>query len=135
MTPTDILIITHGSLARELYDTACSIMGPSENVHIYGIEREKSAGAIKEEIGSIMSNIIGSRKLLILTDMIGGTPTNIAIPYLHHEEVEVITGVNLPILITAIYKRRSTEVLSELAAIVSESGAKSIVNCREKMDI
>ena len=81
MPSADILIITHGSLAQELYNAACSIMGPSEGVHIYGIERKNSADTIKEDVEKIMGNVIGNRELLVLTDMLGGTPTNIAVPY------------------------------------------------------
>jgi PTS system mannose-specific IIA component len=129
-----ILIVTHGQFGKELYSTVEDIMGKDEDVEVFGISRCMSVEQIRDEITNIVSRLTNEGKVLIMTDMMGGTPTNMSLPFLQKKNVEIISGINMPMLITAINKKNKADDLCSLAQIVSEAGKKSVVNCRNHVD-
>lgn len=134
MTNIKIIIMTHGNLGREFHNTVQDIMGSSDDIEIFDVYRSESIDSIKENLDSLLNRLLEDNAVLILTDMIGGTPSNISIKYLKNSMVEVLTGVNLPVVITALNKRKSVDSVQKLAEIVTEAGKKSIVNCRIMMN-
>ncbi len=128
-----ILIVTHGEYGRETANTLFDIMGKSEDLIVYGVYRNKGMEEIKNDLNGLICDLIKNNSVLVFTDMLGGTPSNTVIPFLDKEKVDIITGVNLPMLITAQSKKNSVESLSELSRIVSDAGRKSIVNCGESI--
>lgn len=130
----EILVVTHGRLAEELINTLKSIMGPADALGFFPVERNRSASQMKKEYEKLTGTILKERALLILTDLLGGTPTNISMPLLKKENVEIITGVNLPMLIKAVHKRKTVKNLKELTGILEKAGKESVVNCREYID-
>jgi PTS system mannose-specific IIA component len=127
-----ILIVTHGDLGKVISDTAMEIVGNRGGVEVFGISRHQRVEEIKAELNSLIENMLNDSKLLIFTDMLGGTPTNLSMPFLNNNSVEIITGVNLPMLITALHKRNDTKDIKRLADAVLEAGKKSLVNCRSR---
>lgn len=131
----NILIVTHGFMGKAMFDTAKDILGDMSCVEVYGISRGKSLQQLIEEFDAIIENYEETDSILILTDMPGGTPTNISLGYLKKQNIEILTGINLPMLITAVSKRNKVNNARELADTVSEEKNRSIIDCRSRMNV
>jgi PTS system mannose-specific IIA component len=121
-----IVIVTHKQLGDALIDAADFILGGRpEAVVSVSIDINENAEKLRGKIVKGMKAVNQNHGILILTDMFGGTPSNLSYSFLEEGRVEVLSGVNLPILIKAVNTRDKTGI-SELAAILEESGKKSI---------
>jgi PTS system mannose-specific IIA component len=120
-----ILVVTHGDVARELVNALRMIVGEQERVLALSIDWEVDVDVAKGQIGRALAQCgrKDRKDVLVLTDMFGGTPTNLSLPFAG-EGVEVVTGVNLPMLIKACQVR--TKPLAEVARIVCEKGRESV---------
>ena len=97
-----ILIVTHGKLAQELVETTRIIVGKNvENIVPITVDWNDDMSDIQKTISSAISKVDQGNGVLILTDMFGGTPSNISLSFLS-DKVEIITGVNLPMLIKIV---------------------------------
>jgi len=124
-----IIIITHGDLGAELLRTAESIVGKQENAVILTLTSHESLTAMVEKVGEALKDC-DAAGALILTDMLGGTPCNACLPHCNTKNIEVITGVNLYMLLSSFINRNQLE-LKELADKVISDGKKSINNAKE----
>ncbi len=120
-----ILIVTHCDLGREFLNAAEFIVGRVESVEVVSITQTSDSEEIRKKIEEKISILNKGDGVLILTDMFGGTPSNISLSFLQEEMVEVLTGVNLPMVI-AIAQNRSSLDLGELAEKAQEAGKMSI---------
>lgn len=121
-----IIIVTHKQLGDALIDAADFILGGRpEAVVSVSIDLNENAEKLRGKIVKGMKAVNQNDGILILTDMFGGTPSNLSYSFLEEGRVEVLSGVNLPILIKAVNTRDKTGI-NELAAILEESGKKSI---------
>ena len=121
-----ILIVTHCQLGGALIEAAEFITEePVENTIPVSIDLNESADALRKKIARAITNVKMEEGVLILTDMFGGTPSNLSYSFLEEGQVEVISGVNLPILIKALNTRKKMQ-LGELAANLEQFGKKSI---------
>jgi PTS system mannose-specific IIA component len=121
-----ILIVTHRQLGDALIDAAEFILGnPPESTLAVSIDINENAEKLRAKIKSAIKNVNGYKGVLIMTDMFGGTPSNLSYSFLEEGRVEVISGVNLPILIKAISDRESKS-LNELAELLEIYGKRSI---------
>jgi len=93
------LIITHGRLGNELIKSAELIKGPLENVLPICIDQAKDVEEAKREINGAIKKLDKGKGVLILTDLFGGTPSNISLSFIKEDKVEVLTGVNLPMVL------------------------------------
>lgn len=120
-----ILIVTHGRLALELLETTRIIVGKSTD-HIVPISVgwNDDMSDVQKNITASVAKVDQGQGVLILTDMFGGTPSNISLSFLS-DKVEIITGVNLPMLIKIVNVGDRYD-LKELAQIIFEQGKKSI---------
>ncbi|MDA3793215.1 MAG: PTS sugar transporter subunit IIA [Elusimicrobia bacterium] len=130
----EILVVTHGRIAEELINTLKIIMGPAPALDFFPVRKDLPAEQIKKDYKRLTGTILQKKALLILTDLLGGTPTNISMPLLEKDNVEIITGVNLPMLIKAVHKRKSVKNVKKLAEILETAGKKSVLNCRDYID-
>jgi mannose PTS system EIIA component len=129
-----ILIVTHGRLAHELVDTTKTIVGKNvENMVPISVGWNDDMADIQKTISSAISKVDQGQGVLILTDMFGGTPSNISLSFLS-EKVEIITGVNLPMLIK-IVNVGDRYNLKELAQLIHEQGKKSIYLASEILSL
>ena len=121
-----IVIVTHRHLGEALIDAAQSIIGskPQKTVAV-SIDLNESAEVLRNKISQEIDKVATKEGVLILTDMFGGTPSNLSYSFLEEGRIEVISGVNLPILIKALNSRKGAD-LSELAKMLETSGKKSI---------
>ena len=121
-----IVIVTHGQLGKALIDAAEFVLGnrPNNLVSV-SIDLTKNADKLREKISEGIVTVNEKTGILILTDMFGGTPSNLSYSFLEEGQVEVISGVNLPILIKAVNTRKDME-LGKLAISLEAFGKKSI---------
>ncbi|HSD67558.1 MAG TPA: PTS sugar transporter [Vicinamibacteria bacterium] len=117
-----IVVITHGGVAEELVNAARNIVGEIPAIAAVSIGWTDDAGAANAAIEGGLREA-GGGDILVLTDMFGGTPTNLSLPLLS-ERVEIVTGVNLPMIIKASALREGT--LVEVARAVREQGKGAI---------
>jgi PTS system mannose-specific IIA component len=120
-----LLIITHCDLCKELLNATEFIVGSLEAVATISINQTSDSEEIRKMIEEKITSLDQGQGVIILTDMFGGTPSNLSISFLKEEMVEVLTGVNLPMVI-AIAQNRMDLKLSELAEKAQEAGKMSI---------
>lgn len=119
------VIISHGQVATELVAAAEAVVGDVSHVTAVSIGWHDDVEMAKDEISRAIANVSSGSGVLLLTDMFGGTPTNIAAMFLKEDEVELVTGVNLPMVIKLASADREM-TLRELAKEVEEQGKEAI---------
>lgn len=107
-----VVVVTHGRLATELLNAAEMIVGELPQCVAVSIGWHDDVTNAREQIVAAMERVKGPSGVLILTDMFGGTPSNLGISLLEANSVEVITGVNLPMLIKAAGLREAADLLA-----------------------
>ena len=120
-----VLITTHGNLGNELIVAAELIKGPLSGVLHVSIDQTKGVEDLKKEIGSAVRKLDTGRGVIILTDLFGGTPSNISLSFLKEGKVEVVTGVNLPMMLK-LSDQKEEMSLKEYACLIKEYGKKNI---------
>jgi len=120
-----VLITTHGNLGSELIKAAELIRGSLKGALHVAIDQTKGVEEIKREISSGIKKLDHGKGVLILTDLFGGTPSNISLSFLKEGKVEVITGVNLPMLLKLPDIREDVS-LKEFSQLVKDYGVKNI---------
>jgi len=120
-----LLIITHCDLCKELLNATEFIVGRLEAVATISINQTSDSEEIRKMIEEKITSLDQGQGVIILTDMFGGTPSNLSLSFLKEEMVEVLTGANLPMVI-AIAQNRMDLKLSELAEKAQEAGKMSI---------
>ena len=121
-----MLIVTHGRLGEGLLDAMQMIAGPQEKVDFVSLKEGDSIDELKERILNAVKILDDGSGVLVFVDMFGASPSNAA-AYLLNENVEVITGVNLPMLLEIVSFRESSS-LQELSANAMTAGVESIKN-------
>ncbi len=119
------LVVTHGQLASELVAAAEMIVGEIEHIVPLCIGWQDDANEARDEIERVLKNIDSREGVIIMTDMFGGTPSNLAISFLQENLVEVVTGVNLPMIIKAA-NQAGNETLTSLTEKICEKGRSNI---------
>lgn len=120
-----VLLITHGYLARELLAAAESVVGPQMLAHCICFEGDDDIRRRQDEVNEALSKIDEGRGVIILTDLFGGSPCNIALASAHGRNTAVIAGVNLPMLLKLLAIRQRVP-LDQAAAATEASGRKYI---------
>ncbi len=119
------LIVSHGKLAEELLNALTIIIGEAVNIEAISIGWYDDVEESKKKISQSLKNIDQKNGVVIFTDMFGGTASNLSFSFLKDDQVEIITGVNLPMLIKFVSLQRSNN-LKEVAKKVYEQGRKNI---------
>ncbi len=120
-----ILIVSHGRLGEELVNAAELILGKIEAIDSVSITQAVESEKLIRLISKKIKELDDGDGVLILTDMFGGTPCNISLPFLEKGRVEVLAGVNLPMII-AIAKDREGVSLEELSKKAKQAGIRGI---------
>ena len=107
-----VVVVTHGQLATELVNAAEMIVGDLPRFTAVSIGWHDDVNDAREDISQAIERVRGEEGVLLLTDMFGGTPSNIGMTFLEADRLEVITGVNLPMLIKLASLRRSSNLLA-----------------------
>lgn len=119
------VIVTHGHLAGELLAAAEMIIGPISHIAAVSIGWHDDVDAAREEVQRAITRVSQGAGVLLLTDMFGGTPTNIASMFLEEGSVEVVTGVNLPMVIK-LASPSTEDSLAEIARKICDQGRQGI---------
>lgn len=119
------VIVSHGQLANELLKAAEQVVGSLDHIVSVSMGWDDDVEAAEQEIKEAIEKVSNETGVLILTDMFGGTPTNISAMFIKENEVEVITGVNLPMVIKLASQNKEYQ-LFELAEVVEAQGKQSI---------
>lgn len=125
-----IVVVTHGNLAGELVQAARTIVGEIPGIAAVSIGWADDAIAARAAIETALLEV-GTDGALVLTDMFGGTPTNLSLPSLS-ERVEIVTGVNLPMLIKLTSHREGD--LKEIARVIRDQGKGAIYVASEVLE-
>jgi len=128
------LVVTHGHLGRELLAAAEMIVGEISHIQSVSVGWNDDVNDARKEIEKRIAEVESGKGVLILTDMFGGTPSNIAFSFHDPGKVDVVTGVNLPMIIK-IASQKGGETLDSLAGIVRDQGRSSISMASEFLGV
>ncbi|MEM8663961.1 MAG: PTS sugar transporter subunit IIA [Pseudomonadota bacterium] len=120
-----LVLVTHGRLAQELRAALEHVVGPQEAVEGISIEPDDDIEQRRADIVSAVNRVNKGDGVVILTDMFGGTPSNLSISVMSEGNVEVIAGVNLPMLVK-LSSARTTMSLPDAVSAAREAGIKYI---------
>ncbi len=120
-----LVLVTHGALADEFKLALEHVVGPQEQCETIAIGPEDNAEIRREDILAAIDRADSGDGVIILTDMFGGTPSNLAISVMQNRNVEVIAGVNLPMLVK-LGRVRGDLALADAVALAQEAGRKYI---------
>jgi mannose PTS system EIIA component len=125
-----MVIVTHGTLANALRDAMEHVVGKQNDVATVCIESDAEFESQRAEIATRMNEVNSGDGVILLTDMFGGTPSNLAMSMLDKPGVEIIGGVNLPMLVK-LAKIRGTHALAEAVQCAENAGRKYICSGHE----
>ncbi|EOH88678.1 PTS sugar transporter subunit IIA [Enterococcus pallens] len=132
-----VLVATHGNLGKELIATSNLIFGEVDQIESVGLNHGDSVEGLKERIIEAVKRLDQGEGILILTDLYGGSPTNMAAMAMNElggtHTIECIVGTNLPILLEVLSMRKTME-LNHLVDHCMELAENSVINLREKIN-
>ena len=128
-----MVLVTHGALAIEFKSALEHVVGPQENCETISIGPEDDMQQRREDILLAVDAVDSGNGVIILTDMFGGTPSNLAISVMQNRDVEVIAGVNLPML-AKLARVRADKPIKEAVRIAAEAGRKYINVANDVLD-
>lgn len=124
------VIVSHGKVATELVAAAQTVVGELHHIAAVSIGWNDDVESAKNEISEAIKKVGEGKGVLLLTDMFGGTPTNISAMFLVDENVEIVTGVNLPMVIKLASQNKDF-TLEEMAKEVESQGKQAIYRASE----
>lgn len=125
-----IVIVTHGELGTELLRTAQEIVGKFPSVEAVSVQASEQIEKARKKIETALQRVNDGSGVLILTDLFGGTPSNLVLSYLEAGRLEVVTGVNLPMLMKLPSLREERD-LRALADNLAKYGQRNILVASE----
>ena len=125
-----IVIVTHGKFGAELLKSAELIIGKQKNVVTLGLEHGDSIEDLQKQVKTAIEQLDEGDGVLVLTDLFGGSPSNVAATNMEHLNFYSLTGVNLPLLIEALSMRKCV-CIDELVNCSYKAGYEGIKNIRE----
>jgi PTS system mannose-specific IIA component len=126
-----LIVATHGNLGAELLTSTQMILGPVRNARAVSINQDSSMEDVRDAIVAAIAEVgIDDNGVIIATDMFGGTPANVSMTFLEPQVVEVLSGVNLPMLLK-FFNSQENLSLDELAGILKSYGQQSIALASE----
>ncbi|HII4441969.1 TPA: PTS sugar transporter subunit IIA [Clostridium perfringens] len=131
-----VLLATHGEMANGIFDAIDMICGTQENFNIVSLKRGQDAESFGEELGERINELNSGDGVIVLVDLLGATPMNqSALNLYKSDKVEVITGVNLPMVVTATMERDCFSDIKELVEKIKNDGKDSVCSVRELLNI
>ena len=125
-----ILLVTHKELAEALIAVCDLILGRQDAVQAISLDPHASPEGCRQQIQKGLAQVNNGNGIIILTDMLGGTPSNLTLTFLQEGKVEVVTGVNLPMLMKLAQLREEKDLV-QVALALKQSGQKGITVASE----
>lgn len=122
-----VVVVTHGTIGQEMVKAVRHIIPEVSHLVAVAVESNDPPDRIRADIQQAMDTVDDREGVLILTDMFGGTPSNVCLSFLKHPAIEVVSGVNLPMLIKLATYRQRTESLPALSQFIQHYGQRNIV--------
>lgn len=120
-----VVLVTHGAFGETLLQAAEMVLGPQEKCLAIGVDVNKGVDETMEVIRKSIRSVESGRGVICLTDLFGGSPTTMSLSLMKSENLEVITGVNLPMLVATLQSRlMDLDALAEKAKTSGEQGIK-----------
>lgn len=120
-----ILIVSHGNFAKELLASAELIVGKQENVSTLGIDVIDNIQEINDEMVGLVNELNCDKGLLVFGDLFGGSPLNLAMQLLEHQDVIISSGINLPVLLEVLINR--SKHISEIEDLIRDAYKNGLV--------
>lgn len=120
-----IVLVTHCNLAEEFKSAVQHVVGPQKQIEAISIATDDNMETRRKDIEKAVAQVDDGSGVIILTDLFGGTPSNMAISLMQDDKVEVIAGINLPLLVKLVGLREHSGIL-EAAELAQEAGRKYI---------
>ncbi len=120
-----VVVVAHGKLAHELMSTAELILGPQENFTAVSLHADWEVDEARKALKKAIGKVDQGKGVLLLTDLFGGTPSNLCLSFLEDDNIEVVSGVNLPMLIK-LPSFTDKHDLGEVAMLIMEYGKRNI---------
>lgn len=131
-----VIVATHGKMASGILDAVEMICGEQEEFEVVSLQRGQDAESLGEEIAEKIEKMNDGDGVVILVDLLGATPMNqSALNLFKWDNVEVITGVNLPMVVTATMERDCFNDIKELVDKIKSDGKESICSVREVLNV
>ncbi len=124
-----VVVASHGKLAEELLRTAEAVVGPLAEVRTVAVVA--SDPEVRHKVAEAIRAVDGGEGVLLLTDLLGGSPTQLCLSFLNERQVEVVTGVNLPMMLKLVSLRAAGKPIGEIARELAEAGQRSIEHASE----
>jgi len=121
-----VLLVTHGKLAEELRAAALTIQPEISRIVAVSLEWSQTGEDARERIAKGLIEADEGEGAVILTDMFGGTPTNLTLSFLKKDRVEIVTGLNLPMVLKCATLQKSGKSVAEIAHLAKDRGQRSI---------
>jgi PTS system mannose-specific IIA component len=128
-----IVLVTHGGLANEFRDALIHVVGPQKQITSISIGANDDMEKRRQDIVDAIGEVDDGKGVVILTDMFGGTPSNLAISIMDPGKIEVLAGINLPMLIKLASVRQECDIKQAIEA-ARDSGRKYINIASELLD-
>jgi PTS system mannose-specific IIA component len=125
------VVATHGKLAEEMIRTAEAVVGPLEQVVPLSVVA--TSPDMRGDLRAAIERVDQGDGVLLLTDLLGGSPTNLCVSFLNDRKVEVVTGVNLPMLLKLSGLRASGKPIAQIARDLVEAGQRAIGHLGDAM--
>lgn len=126
-----IIVISHGPFSKALIESAQMVYGKQEKVEALSLEAGVSMDSLRNKINNIIKEF-KVNEVLIMVDLLGGTPYNASSIEMGNSNINVITGLNMPMLLEALLFR--DETLEKISSIATMAGKSGIVNVKERLD-
>jgi PTS system mannose-specific IIA component len=120
------LIVTHGNLAHELLNAARQIEADVTGIEAVPLDWSDTVDEARLKIAAALERVGQDRAVIIFTDMFGGTPSNISLSFLEQGRIEIVTGVNLPMIVKFAMLKQEARDVATLAHVIVEKGSKAI---------
>jgi PTS system mannose-specific IIA component len=120
-----VVIVTHYRLADEFIQALRLIVGEIENLRGVGLDPSTSPEEMRNQIDKAVREVDQGHGVLMLVDMFGGTPSNLCLSFLDEERIEVVTGLNLPMLVKVVQLKEPMPI-QEVAALIRDYGRRNI---------
>jgi len=130
-----IILVSHGSYSKGLYETIEMILGPQENISYVGLYPENNLDWLVEEIEKELKTVPNGEEILVFTDMFYGSPFNAVVRLMENYNLYHVTGINVPLLMEALTMRNAGKSAQEISDQVVELAGSTATDVRKKLEL